>query len=275
MIKILILMCVFSQIKDLSPDKKWDIEIVTRKTEQYNLLVTDQPVTFTVEGPTYLRVYTRIPWPKNATGEKIYKIILQDNYLDEEIKTFETERSSVTKDKLGRFLSKWRSFYIEVDEGLNNYKMINWYAPNDTIIFKIKYEAPKKWKSVAATNYGSTVEAIEGEKIVKYYVLNNEQQVSLGISGPVRLKVISRLNYSPMVTGEQVYTVLVADKGNTDEYDLKCYKSETIKYRNRKDVVPSNARSLYINVGSGWHELKFSLSGTVAKEAALRFLVEE
>ncbi len=76
MIKLFILLCVFSQIKELSPDKKWPIEIVTKKTEEYNLLVKGEPITLTVEGPTYLRVYTRIPWLRDFKGTKIYKIIL-------------------------------------------------------------------------------------------------------------------------------------------------------------------------------------------------------
>lgn len=275
MIKFLILICIFSQIKGFEPDKKWDIEIVTKKIEQYNLLAKGEPITLTVEGPTYLRVYTRIPWASGFKGSKIYKIIIQDNDLNEQIKTFESERSSVTKDKLGRPLSKWRSFYIEVDEGTNTYKLMNWYSPNDTILFKIEYEAPKKWKDIPATNYSSILEAIENEKIVKYYGLKNEEKVTLGISGPTRLKVISRLGYNSMLVGEQNYTILVKDKGKTEEFSLKCYKSETIKYKNRKDLVPSNARSFYININSGWHELQFDLTGTIAKEAALRFQVEE
>ncbi len=275
MIKLFMLICLFSQIKDFSPDKKWDIEIVTKKTEQYNLLVKGEPITLTVEGPTYLRVYTRIPWSSDLKGSEIYKIILQDNYFDEEIKTFESEKSVVTKDKSGRALSKWRSFFIEVDEGINTYKLMNWYSPNDTILVKVKYEAPKKWKDIPATDYNSILEAIEGEKIVKYYGFNNSQEVTLGISGPVNLRVTSRLSYTSMETGEQNYTILVDDKGTTDKFNLKCYKSETIKYNNRKDVVPSNARSFYINLNAGWHVVKFSLSGTMAKEAALRFQIED
>lgn len=275
MIKLLILLCVFSQIKEISPDKKCEIEIVTKKTEKYNLLVKGEPITLTVEGPTYLRVYTRIPWSGDFKGNRLYKIILQENDLDERIITLESAMSGVTKDKSGRPLSKWRSFYLEVGEGINNYKMINWASPTDTILVQFKYEAPKKWKDVAATNYGSIIEAIEAEKIIKYYGLKNDNQVTLCISGPTKLKVISRLSYDETITGEQKYTMLVHEKGKTTKFPLKCYKSETIRYKNRKDIVPSNAKAFYIKLGKGWHTLEFSLSGSIAKEAALRFQVEE
>ena len=259
MIKLFILLCVFSQIKELSPDKKWAIEIVTKKTEDYNLLIKDEPITLTVEGPTYLRVYTRIPW-------------LSD--FDERIITLESEISKVTRDKSGRPLSKWRSFYLEVGDGINNYKIINWASPTDTILLKFKYEAPKKWKDLAATNYASLIEAIEDEKIIKYYELKNETQVTLGINGPGRLKIISRLSYDETISGEQSYTILVREKRKITKFPLKCYKSETIEYKNRKNIVPSNAKTFYIKLGQGWHILEFSLSGSIAKEAALRFQAE-
>ncbi|MBA7527858.1 hypothetical protein ES705_20037 [subsurface metagenome] len=275
MIKLLLILCVFSQIKEINPDKKWEIEIVTKKTEEYTLLTKNQPVSFVVEGPTYLKTYTRIPWHGDIKGRQIYKIILQENDIDERIITLESEKSSVTKDKKGRPLSKWRSFYIEVPEGLNKYKVINWSSPNDTILLKFKYESPKKWTDIPASDYKTIIESIEEEKIVKYYELKKNEQLTLGINGPARLKVISRLNYDEKIMGEQNYTILADDNGNVKRFPLKCYKSQTIQYKNRKKIVPSNARSFYVNIPKGWHNIKFSLSGTIAQSVSLRFQVEK
>lgn len=275
MIKLLLILFVFSQIKEIKPDKKWEIEIVTKKRQTYNLLTKDEPITFTVEGPTYLKVYTRIPWSVDTKGSQIYKVILQENDMDERIITLESEVSNVTKDKKGRPLSKWRSFYIEVGEGLSNYKIIHWSSPNDTILLKFAYESPKKWVDISATDYNTIIESIEEEKIVKYYELNKDEQLTLGISGPTKLKVISRLNYDEKMLGEQNYTMLVNDNGAVEKFPLKCYKSGVIMYKDRKEIVPSNARIFYINSKSGWHNLKFNLSGTIAKSVSLRFQVEE
>lgn len=275
MIKLLLILCVFSQIKEINPNKTWEIEIVTKKTEKYILLTKNEPINFVVEGPTYLKTYTRIPWLGDIKGRQIYKIILQDNDMDERIITLESEKSSVTKDKKGRPLSKWRSFYIEVPEGLNKYKVINWSSPNDTILLKFKYESPTKWTDIPASDYNTIIESIEEEKIVKYYELEKNERLTLGISGPARLKVISRLNYDEKIMGNQNYTILVDDNGNVKRFPLKCYKSQTIEYKDRKKIVPSNARSFYINIPKGWHNIKLSLSGTIAKSVSLRFQVEK
>jgi hypothetical protein len=275
MIKLLFIFLIFTQIKNISPNNKLNIEIVTKKSETYNVLTKNEPITFTVEGSTYIRVYTRIPWPKGNKGTEIYKIIFQENELDERIITLESEASEVTKDKKGRTLSKWRSFYIEVPEGENKYKIIHWSSPRDTILVKFAYESPKEWTDIPATHYQTIMNAIEEEKIIKYYELRKDQAVRLEIIGPIKLQVISRLNYDEKLLGEQNYIILVDDNGNVNKFPLKCYKSEIITYEDRKEIVPSNARSFYINLKEGRHVLKFNLSGTLAQSVSLRFLGEK
>lgn len=275
MIKFAIALCLFSQIKDIEPHKKWDIEIVTRKTDEYILLTKNAPLTFSVEGPTYLRVYTRIIWPKSNLGSEMYKLILQENKIDEKIITLESEESNVTKDRRGRSLSKWRSFYLEVAEGLNTYRLTHWSSPNDTILVKFAYESPKRWTEIAAAEYSGVIEAVEEERIFKYYELGKDRELVLRVNGPTRLRVISRLNYNETMIGDQNYTITVERNGQAEQFNLKCYKSQIITYRDKKNIVPANARSFHMNLKAGTHVLRFRLTGTIAESAALRFLTEE
>ncbi len=275
MIKFLIALCVISQLKDIKPMKKMEIEIVTKQTDEYLLLTKNAPVSFAVEGPTYLRVYTRIMWPKNNMGSQAYKLILQENKLDERIVTLESEESSVTRDNKGRTLSKWRTFYIEVPEGLNQYKLTHWSSPNDTILLKFAYESPKKWTEITPTAYAAVIEAVEEERIIKYYELRNDRTVILRVNGPARVRVISRLNYDEKMIGDQNYTIAVDDNGTQEKFPLKAYKSQIITYKDRPSIVPSNARSFHLSIKEGMHTLKFSMTGTVAESSVLRFLVEE
>ena len=274
MSNLMIALCIFLQLKDIQPARKTEIEIVTKQTDEYLLLTKNEPVSFSVEGPTYLRVYTRIVWPRVNPGSQLYKLILQENKRDETIHTFESEESTVSRDSKGRTISKWRTFYIEVPEGLNHYRLTHWSSPNDTILIKFAYESPKKWNEINATGYGTTLEAVEEERILKYYELKNGEEVTLRVNGPARLRVISRLNYDERMIGDQNYTIQVQDGGMTEKFALQGYKSQIITYQDRKNIVPSNARSFHLNLKEGMHTLRFSLTGTVAESAALRFLVE-
>lgn len=275
MIALLSILCIFSQIKDITPNIKWDLEIVTKKTDQYYLLTRDMPITFSVEGPTYLRVYTRVFWPGNAGKQELYKVILQENEIDERIITMESERSNVTTDSRGQPVSKWRTFYIEVPEGTNRYKITHWSSPNDSILLKFTYESPKEWRDIPAAGYSALLEAVEEEKLVKYYEVLRDKKVTLRVQGPVNLKIVSRLNYDMSMLGEQSYSVLVNDNGRSEQENAKSYKSDITVYENRPDIVPSNAHTFFINVGEGWHSLEFILKGTTAQSAALRFLREK
>jgi len=275
MIYFITIVCIFSQITDISPNAQYDIEIVTKTKDNYTILAKNKPVTMTVEGPTYLRVYTRIPWYDKSVTHEIYKVILQENEIDEKIITLESEKSDVSKGENGLPVSKWRSFYIEVPQGLNTYKLVHWSSPRDTILLKFAYESPKQWKDITATEYLSVIEAIEEERFTKYYELPRDGSVTLRIKGPTRLKVISRLNYDAQTTGEQSYMLIVEDSGTIEKFPFTCHKSEIITYENRKDIIPSDAKSSYISIEEGWHTLRFRLSGTIAQSISLRFQVEE
>src|SRR4030042_1553331 len=196
-------LCILCQVQEINPKQQYDIEIVTKKKDTYYLLVKGKPTEITVEGPTYLRIYTRIPWTDDAGKNQIYKLVLTENELDEQILTFESEKSTVSKDEKGRFLSKWRSFYIEVPEGTNIYQLQHWASPGDTILYKIAYESPRTWQEVPAT---------ESE-------------------------------------------------------------SDIINYHNRKDIIPSNARNIFVKLQNGSHDLGFTLEGSTASSAAIRFLI--
>ncbi len=275
MIVFLSVLCIFSQIRDITPAKTWDLEIVTKKTDEYYLLTKDMPITFTAEGPTYIRVYTRIFWPNKASKKELYKVILEENAIDERLITLESERSDVTTDVRGRPVSKWRTFYIEVPQGVNRYKITQWSSPNDSMLLKFTYESPREWHDIPAAGYSALLEAVEEEKLVKYYEVLRDKKVTLRVQGPVSLKVISRLNYDMTMLGEQSYSLLVSDNGRTEQENAKCYKSDITTYENRPDVVPSNAHTFYIRVEEGWHNLEFTLKGTTAKSASLRFQREK
>ncbi|MBN2620549.1 hypothetical protein JXB22_05595 [candidate division WOR-3 bacterium] len=271
MIQTLLLLCSIAQIKTVVPQHPWNIEIVTKKTQEYLLLTKQEPISLTVEGPTYLRVYTRILLPDKTHDDHLYKLILAEGPMDERIISFQTTRSTVTSDKHGTMVSKWRSFYIDVPEGMNTYTLTHWDSPRDTILVRFAYESPQPWNIVPATEYTTMLEMIEEERSTRYYELQKDDRVAVTVSGPTRLRITARLNYDETLFGEQSFTLGVSDNGSETTFPLKCYRSDTLHYQNRSDIVPSNARTAYLTIESGTHTLVFSMYGTLAKSAALRF----
>lgn len=272
MSNLFLLFLLFNQTVSISPRAEVKIKIQTTKEESYVVLAKNQPVEIKATGPTWLRVYTRIFWSGEKKGTKTYKIILQEDDVRERFITQETEYSGVARfDKMR--LSKWRSFYINVPEGVHTYRFIYWRAPQDTILLRFTNEAPGKWQDIPALSYNSKLELVEDEKMIDYYEATTERPVILEITGPQKIKIVSRLNLLPNLPGEHFYSITVKEKDRKiKSVNFHCYRSETVYYRNRKDILPSNPHNFYLNIPSGTHRYEFIPEGNVS--LGLRFLTE-
>lgn len=257
MIKAILFMFLFSQIKEIVPQNELQVKIQTSKEDNYYLLTKKEPLEIKVDGPTWLRVYTRIPWPADVKGTKIYKLILEENDLKERFITMETERSSVAKLAKIR-LSKWRSFYINVPKGMNTYRFLVWSGPSDSVLMRFAYESPKNWLDVTPAEYNAKLELAEDERIINYFEAASTRPVVLEIEGPKKLQIISRLNYSTIMEGEQFYSITVKENNKiVKNISFRAHRSETTNYRNRKEIIPSNPHTFYLNIRKGRHRLEF------------------
>ncbi len=268
----LILLFVINQVTDIVPQNEVKVKIQTLKQESYYILSKKQPVEIKVSGPTWLRVYTRIPWHGDRRGTKLYKLILQEDELKEKFITLESEYSKVAKVDNIR-LSKWRSFYINVPAGTHTYRFIHWRAPSDTIFLRFTNEFPGRWQDIVPLSYNARFELVDGEKMVSYYESIQNNPVIMEIEGPKKLKIITRLNLKPGSQGEQIYSVVVREKGKTiKSVNFRAYPSETIHYINQPDIIPSNPHNFFLNVKKGIHRYEFHTEGETG--CVFRFMVE-
>lgn len=268
----IILFFILNQVVNISPENEVRIKIQTLKEESYFVLTRKQPVEIKVSGPTWLRVYTRIPWTGEKKGTKLYKIILQEDDTRERFITLESEYSKVSRiDKIR--LSKWRSFYINVPEGIHIYRFIHWRAPGDTIFLRFTNESPGKWQDITPLSYNTKLELVEDEKVINYYETTPEKPVILEIEGPKKLKIISRLNIKSGAQGEQVYSINIKEKGKTiKSTTYRAHPSETVHYNNRPGILPSNPHTIFLNVRKGIHRYEFYIENN--NPCGLRFLIE-
>jgi hypothetical protein len=274
MFELIVFNLIFGQIKSTLPQTEVKVRIQTHQEDTYYLLAPDQPAEITVEGPTWIRVYTRIPWHEDWTGTKIYKIIQQTNGQQEKFVSLESERSRVAKAGPVR-LSKWRSFYINVTKGRNSFRFVHWQSPTDSIFLKYVYEAPKKWADLTPSGYVSNLELTEEEKIIEYYEATDLKPVVLEVAGPRKIKIIARFNFPAAATGEQFFSIDIREKGRSVKTkSFRAYRSETTLYRNLRETVPSNSHVFYLDARKGNHRYEIFLAG-LAGSAGLRIQAEQ
>lgn len=262
-----------SPVQAINPAPAVTVKVQRVDEEKYALLSKGSPVTLTVNGPAWVRVYTRIPYYPNEKGAKSYKLILSENDDQERFINLETERSSVAKLD-GLRLGKWRSFYINAPEGRSIYRITLWRSPNDTVLVRVANEAPSKWQDRIPMSYQSRLELVEDEVIINYYEATQLQPVVLEIDGPRKIKVLTRLHFATATEGEQLYGVTVKEQGKTiKNVTFRTERSQTTTYRNRSDLVPGAVHSFFLSVKKGKHRLEFQVQNAPA--AGFRFQAEE
>jgi hypothetical protein len=251
-----------------------DISVIKRVTQQYYLLTNENPLELSIAGPNWLRVYTRLLFKAEMKEKAAYKIVVGEGE-EERIVSLETEKSNSSFGPANQKFGKWRSFFIEVPKGVSNYKFNLWQAPSDTIAIRFSIEKPKEWKVLEAhlSTVSGRLVAEEVGKVTDYYELGPNESIKLQLDGPLRLKLGARLNYDVTMEGAQKFTVIVLENGKElQRATFRVGKSETAKYQNKTEVIPSTDRTFYLQIPEGKHQLEFQLTETVAKSAGLRFL---
>jgi hypothetical protein len=253
-----------------------DIYVQKEVAIEYHLVTSQEPLVFEVEGPAYLRIYTRYLSKDNIPDDQVYKYILQEDETRERIVSHTTGPSSKSRTE-GRNVSKWRSSLLEVPPGLHVYRIILWDVPSDELAFRIRPSTPTEWADVAPL--GTPAEAVipEDEKLVTYYVLDAEGSMKVRVLGEGRLKYAARLNFDATLTGAEAnFTLGILEDGEPlERRSYATYRSETAQYRNMGDLIPARVETDYLDVPDGEHVYEFKLEGTLARSVSLRFLMPE
>ncbi len=258
------------------PAPKKVITIVIKRDREYYLLTRKGPVEITVDGPTSLKVHTCLQWREEMEPIQTYKLIVQEDGYREKVVSKTTVKSASALSPPDQRWGESRYFLLQVPQGEHVYRFSLWEAAADTVGLRFAFAEPKDWLSLVPARHGGVLEAVEGEKEETYYLATPERSVILEITGPERLKVVSRLNYDPTVTGVQGYTIVVEEKGvELEKKAFRTYKSEVAEYSERGDLIPSKADRLYLDVPKGEHTLDFRLVGTLARSVSLQFLIQE
>lgn len=256
-------------------NKTIDISIITRITQQYYLLTKDSPIELNIAGPNWVRVYTRILYKPEMEDKAIYKIIVEE--MDEEkIVSLETEKSNSAIGPANQEFGKWRSFFIEVPKDGSGYKLSLWQATSDTVAVRFSFEKPKEWvpQAVAGLNFKLVLE--ESGRTTDYYNLTQEEPIKVKFEGPMRLKIVARLNYDITMDGPQKFTIVALENGKElQRATFRVNKSESAIYKNKTELIPSVERTFYLPIPDGKHQLEFQLNETIAKSAGLQFLTKD
>ncbi len=256
-----------AEVKVSSDAVRVEVSVVRRVDIGYYLLTGAAPLEFEVEGPTWLRVYTRLWWPGSGTDRERYRLSL----WQEDVQRPVEHEVGVSPSSCGpnrRKLGQWRSFFVEVPPGPNRYRLVLDEAKSDTVGVRFAFQSPRPWRPAKLGT--RPLDFVEGRDSATFHEVAARQPVKLVVQGPCRVRLRTRLNYTPELLGEQSFNLLVSEGRNTlVRRTFRVSRSPSAVYANEAGLTPSTERRVWFNLGPGTHELSLAVSGTLARTAAL------
>jgi len=260
------------ELKVLKSGGEFEIRL-GKAVEQDLRLTRNQPVDFTVSGPTWVRVYARLVWHAGMdAGEEFELVLRRPNGVSCE--TLLTEISSSARGPEGEAYSKWRSFYVRAPKGKGSYRLSLGSAPADTVAVRLALEAPPEPREAEPHAVLPRLVLLRDSMATGYYAVNDGSETPLLLVGPMRLTVEARLNYPKGSVGKRTFALTVLENGaelTRGTFDVRRMKA--YRWAGRSDVFPSAAKRLGLELPAGAHQLAVRFDAGKGASGALRFLV--
>jgi hypothetical protein len=261
-------LAVGAEVKTLGKAGTVAVSVIRRVDLDYLVLTRRAPLEFEVEGPNWLRVYTRLWWPRDATGAQEYRVTLWQEDMQRP-EDFEVEISPSSRGPGGRKVAQWRSFFVQVPAGMTRYRLTLDRSPSDTVGVRFALQAPRPWQQLELGGLPA-MSLQAGSATSAYSRVEPNRPVSFSVTGPCRVRVRARISYDASMTGRQGFALAAASNGaELARQGFQVWPAEGATWRDAGGLVPSSERAMRFSVPAGRHEVTLTLTGTLAKSAGL------
>ncbi len=258
-----------SSYRFIKPDhhgKKVKLRVKGKDRTYYKLDIKN-PIEIVIEGPTVLKVYTRLEMTDQKPNSKVdYKIFcLRDGKKTHFTRS--TKISSIAefpKEKNSK-LGRGRSFNLKIGPGKHSIKLFIGEKDKKVVYVRLlkKKSQVSKVDRVAVTpiEYTKQVPILVKEQQYEYYRAGGSDSLSLKLIGPASVKVLARLEYDITNNGGDKFRVEVNEDGRLkNTYLLTAKPSQSAVYAAPGVAKTlSNAETFYIEVPKGQHTYTFKV----------------
>lgn len=254
--------------------------LVMGKELAYYPLEQGQEILVTIEGPTRLKVLTRIEFGEEPSGEKSYYLRYErDGEKKTKFRRIATvSPTAVLADNPAIHLGSSKSIYLKVPAGKHTYRFylgskaayrlyLRFYERTTNVESKPENVAFKP------SQFTNAIPLVIKEDEVTYYRVGDQDSLKLSIIGPTTVKVLARLEFDPSMFTDQKFRIRVYEDGLVKQiYPLRSKRSEVAEYRDVSMKVVGDGAKFFIEVPRGKHEYQFEIVDN-SRTVLLRFYI--
>ncbi len=254
--------------------------LVQGKLLTYYPLEKGQEIEVIVQGPTTLKVLSRIEFGSNSSGEKRYIIHYEreDGKKDDFRRSATAAANAVLQQNQTVYLGNSRDLYLKVPAGKHTYK----FFVGEKARYRLYLRFYEQTADVAAQSvnvvysplkFTTVVPLIVKEDEAQYYRVGPLDSLTLSVIGPTHIEVLSRLEFDPTMITDQKFRLRAFEDGKEKQiYPLRSKPSEVAEYREVSDKKAGQAAKFYIEVPRGKHEYTFEVVDN-GRSVLLRFFL--
>jgi hypothetical protein len=269
----------FRYHKPSSFDKDQQL-VISGKTRHYFILEGEAEIAVAVDGPSKLKVMSRLAMAQGAdSGDYSLEYLLDDTKNAKQIshKTAPSIKAGYA-DKRAASIGLLRTHVLDVPRGKHTYKFRLPQGAAQTVFMRFSQQTNEFTDGtpvIAMTpfEFTSSVDLVTKEESYTYYRVSEKDRIVLKLVGPSTLKVLSRIEYDSNMQGKQKWKVQVLEDGAVKSvYNLSSTKSDINTYRETTNLVPSRAETFYVEIPSGEHVYELKLPEN-HRSSIFRFLM--
>jgi hypothetical protein len=254
--------------------------VISGKTRHYYVLEDEALIEVAVDGPSKLKVMSRLAMKQDAdSGSYTFEYLVDDSKSAKQIshKTVPSTKAEYT-DKRAASIGLLRTHVIEVPRGKHTYKFRLPQGAAQAVYVRFSQQTNEFTDGTPVIvmtpfEFTSSVDLVTKEESYTYYRVSEKDRVVLKLVGPSTLKILSRIEYDSNMQGKQKWKVQVLEDGAVKRvYNLSSTKSDVNTYRETTNLVPSRAETFYVEIPAGEHVYEFKLPEN-HRSSILRFLM--
>lgn len=250
---------------------------VGRNSSTYHLATAERPFEFKIKGPTPIRVLSRLLYEGGASaGPTRYRVRLEIDGV--ELRTVgETTEPSGDSAFDGEPVGEIRKRILTIPAGTHKVRVYP-VEENASIALRIFQGDGRTrklvWVSYAPESYERAIRLHARDSEYTYYRFSLGTPVTLSVNGPLRLRVMTRLDFGVERGYYQNYAIKCSLDGNLIRtHNLRSRPSHTSTYPDLPEITPGTGETIEIEVPKGIHQIGIALDCTTSETASLRIMI--